>query len=134
MINEFNGVGNLGVAPVLETVDVAGEQRKVANLRVFFDRPVLDAQDGQYKDKGGFWLSVDIWGFRAEEAMRVLKKGTRIFVKGSMREHVWQDENGEERSRLSLTADYFFIDSLCIDSIKYKEKSQRSEQYKLAES
>lgn len=127
MINEFNGIGNLGKAPALESVEVSGEQRKVANLRVFFDRPVLDEQEGKYKDKGGFWLSVDIWGFRAEEAMRVLKKGTRIFVKGNMREHIWNDDKGEKRSRLSLSADNFFIDTLCIDSIQYKEKSQKQE-------
>jgi single-strand DNA-binding protein len=124
MINEFNGVGNLGMAPVMESVEVSGEPRKVTNMRVFFDRPILDDADGKYKDKGGFWLPVDIWGYRAEEAMRVLKKGTRIFVNGSLREEVWHDESGEERSRIHLSANYLFIDTVCIDSITYKNNGQ----------
>ncbi len=124
MINEFSGVGNLGMAPVIESVEVSGEQRQVTNMRVFFDRPILDDKDGTYKDKGGFWLSVDIWGYRAEEAMRILKKGTRIFVMGSLREQMWNDESGEERSSIRLSADYFFIDSVCIDSVTYKKNGQ----------
>ena len=70
MINEFSAIGNLGVSPVLSVVDVDGEPRKVANMRVYFDRPV----GKDYQDKGGFWLTVDVWGYRAEEAVRVLKK------------------------------------------------------------
>ena len=120
MINRFEGVGNLGTAPVLNQVTVGDEQRKVANMRVYFDRPV--GQD--YKDKGGFWYTVDIWGYRAEEAIRILKKGTRVFLTGTLRQESWTDEGGEVRSEQRLTADYFFIDSVCIDSIQYREKKQ----------
>ncbi len=120
MINQFQGIGNLGTAPVLSIVPVGEEQRKVVNMRVFFDRPVGE----EFKDKGGFWYSVDIWGYRAEEALRVLKKGTRVFLTGSLRQEIWTDEGGEVRSEQRLSADYFFIDSVCIDSIQYREKNQ----------
>lgn len=120
MINQFQGIGNLGTAPVLSIVPVGEEQRKVVNMRVFFDRPVGE----EFKDKGGFWYSVDIWGYRAEEALRVLKKGTRVFLTGSLRQESWTDEGGEVRSEQRLSADYFFIDSVCIESIKYREKNQ----------
>ena len=120
MINQFQGIGNLGTAPVLSIVPVGEEQRKVVNMRVFFDRPVGE----EFKDKGGFWYSVDIWGYRAEEALRVLKKGTRVFLTGSLRQESWTDEEGEVRSEQRLSADYFFIDSVCIDSIQYREKNQ----------
>ena len=119
MINQFQGVGNLGTAPFLSIVPVGEEQRKVVNMRVYFDRPVGE----EFKDKGGFWYSVDIWGYRAEEALRVLKKGTRVFLTGSLRQESWADESGEVRSEQRLSADYFFIDSVCIDSIKYREKN-----------
>jgi len=120
MINQFQGIGNLGTAPVLSIVPVGEEQRKVVNMRVFFDRPVGE----EFKDKGGFWYSVDIWGYRAEEALRVLKKGTRVFLTGSLRQESWTDEEGEVRSEQRLSADYFFIDSVCIESIQYREKNQ----------
>lgn len=119
MINRFCAIGNLGVSPSLTTVQVNGEPRKVANMRVYFDRPVGE----DFKDKGGFWMTVDIWGFRAEEAMRVLKKGARVFMEGTLRQETWTDNNGEVRAELRLTADYFFIDSVCIESIQYREKN-----------
>jgi len=120
MINQFQGIGNLGTAPVLSIVPVGEEQRKVVNMRVYFDRPVGE----EFKDKGGFWYSVDIWGYRAEEALRVLKKGSRVFLTGSLRQESWTDEGGEVRSEQRLSADYFFIDSVCIESVKYREKNQ----------
>jgi len=126
MSNEFEGIGNLGMAPQLTIVDGLGEQnesRSVCNIRVYFDRQVPDRQDGGFKDKGGFWITVDIWGFRADEAMRLLKKGSRIFVKGNLREESWTDESsGEVKKELRLTADSFFIDSLCVESLVFKTK------------
>ncbi len=126
MSNAFEGTGNLGMAPQLTIVDGLGDQnesRSVCNLRVYFDRQVPDRQDGGFKDKGGFWVTVDIWGFRADEAMRLLKKGSRIFVKGNLREESWTDESsGEVKKELRLTADSFFIDSLCVESLVFKTK------------
>lgn len=121
MLNRFEGIGNVGSNPTLSTVQVGDEQRKVVNMRVYFDRPVGE----DFKDKGGFWYTVDIWGYRAEEAIRLLKKGARIFVMGSLREESWPDEKtGEVRSEQRLTADYFFLDSVCIQTIQYREKKQ----------
>jgi hypothetical protein len=37
MPNSYQGTGNLGDSPSLKTVQVNGEDRKVAELRVFFD-------------------------------------------------------------------------------------------------
>ena len=126
MSNEFEGVGNLGTAPSLTKVGAAGvgESRNVCNMRVYFDRQVHDSDaDGGYRDKGGFWFTVDIWGFRAEEAMRVLNKGSRIFVRGNMREESWTDEStGEVKKELRLSVNSFFIDSLCVESLVFKSK------------
>jgi len=123
MINAFQGIGNLGSTPQLTSVDIEGEDRKVANMRVYFDRPVGE----DFKDKGGFWMSVDIWGYRAEEALRVLKKGARVYMSGSLRQESWTDEKtGEIRTEIRLSADYFFIDSVCIDRVQYREKNRRN--------
>jgi single-strand DNA-binding protein len=122
MINAFQGIGNLGTTPTLKAVDCETETRKVANMRVYFDRPVGE----DFKDKGGFWLSVDIWGFRAEEAHRILKKGARVYFSGALRQESWTDEmTGEIRHDMRLSADYFFIDSVCIDSIQFREKNRQ---------
>jgi single-strand DNA-binding protein len=68
-------------------------------------------------------MNVDIWGYRAEEAMRVLKKGARVFMTGSLRQESWTDEKtGEIRSEIRLSADHFFIDSVCVDQVSYRDK------------
>ena len=61
MSNEFRGIGNAGDDAALTTVIVANEERRIAELRVYFDeRPSESAADPS-KDRG-FWLDVTVWG------------------------------------------------------------------------
>ena len=72
------------------------------------------------------------WGRLANEAMRLLAKGARVCVIGRLQENKWIDkETGEERSELQLNADYFFIDTLCIEKLTYntKKKTEGQENY-----
>lgn len=112
----FSGTGNLGNAPALSRVDVNGEKRLVADMRVFFDRRVKQ-EDGRYGDGGGFWVTVSIWGWRAEAAEKLLPKGARIFASGRLREETWEDDLGNPHSRLRLDADYLTVDLLCVDKL-----------------
>jgi single-strand DNA-binding protein len=121
MINQFAGIGNLGTAPMLKTVTVNEQPRMVADFRVYFDRRVGEA----FEDKGGFWTRVDLWGFRAQEAAKLLQKGARVFFIGSLRQDTWIDEaSGEPRTELRLSADHFFLDSIGIETVQYREKGQ----------
>ena len=67
MSNSFTARGNLAAAPELKTVTVNGENRQVAEMRMYCDRPIPDG-DGGFKDKGGFWLNVSRWGAAAEHS------------------------------------------------------------------
>lgn len=124
MSNQFSGTGNIGQAPVLRQVMVGAESRSVADLRVYFDRQVPQG-DGKFGDEGGFWLGVSVWGPRAETAMRVLRKGARIQVDGQLREECWDDEGGNPRSVIRLTAHRLAVDPLCIESVTYRQKAER---------
>ena len=122
MLNEFTGIGNLGLTPILQKHRIDDEPRSVVNASIYFDRPVRQ-DDDSYQDKGGFWLNVAFWGRLADEAMRLLHKGSRVCVMGRLQVHQWTDkDSGKIRSELQLTADYFFIDTVCIESIEYKMK------------
>ncbi len=122
MSNEFRGTGNIGQAPVLRTVKVNGENRSVTDLRIFFDRSI-PLEDGTYEDGGGFWLTVSTWGHRAESAIKLLVKGMRVHVKGSLRQDSWKDDAGEEKSELRLTADLISIDPVCLDSVQLRKRN-----------
>jgi single-strand DNA-binding protein len=127
MSNAFRGRGNLAAAPTLTHRTVNGEPRPVADLRVYFDRPVPDGEDG-FTDRGGFWLNVSLWGARAETAARVLTKGARVAAEGHLVQHAWTDEaSGEARARLELRAERVDLDLVCVEQVTYRAKGQPSE-------
>ncbi len=123
MATRFIGKGNLGDAPTLKQVEVKGEKRPVAELRVYFDRLVPEGDD-DFVDKGGFWLNVSYWGSRGETAARLLCKGARVRVEGVLVEHQWEDgETGEARSRLELIADDITLDLGRVESFILRQKN-----------
>jgi single-stranded DNA-binding protein len=127
MSNEFRGTGNLGDNITLKTVTVAGEDRKVAEARVFFDDYKPDGQGG-FKPNGGFWLNVSIWDKRGETAANLLRKGARVMVIGHLTEAIWKDkETQEEKRALQLTADDIFPSLSRIEEIKFKAKKEQQE-------
>lgn len=121
MSTSFSGTGNLGSKPVLKQVEVNGEARPVAEMRIFFDRRVKQ-EDGTYADGGGFWVTVSLWGWRAEAAVKFLPKGARVFARGQLREASWEGDDGEPRSQLRLDADYLTVDLVCIDQLKIRTR------------
>ena len=121
MSNRFEGRGNLGSDPVLKYVDVSGDKRAVCELRVYFDRQVRD--EDEWKEQGGFWLDVAYWGRRAEQAGKLLAKGCRVSVVGTLVQETWADKTtGEERHKLLLDADSVDLDMMRVESVKFVEK------------
>lgn len=121
MSNRFEGRGNLGSDPVLKFVDVAGGKRAVCELRVYFDRQVKDGDE--WKEQGGFWLDVAYWGKRAEQAGKLLAKGCRVLVVGTLVQETWPDKTtGEERHKLVMEAESVDVDLVRVESVKFVEK------------
>lgn len=122
MSNEFRATGNIGQAPTLRTVKVNGEDRSVVDLRVYFDRRI-PMKDGSYEDDGGFWLTVSVWGSRADNAFKLLTKGMRIEVIGPLRLESWENDAGEVKNEFRLTADKITIDPICLDSVTLRKRT-----------
>lgn len=125
MSNSFTARGNLAAAPELKTVTVDDENRQVAEMRMYCDRPVPDG-DGGFKDKGGFWLNVSRWGAAAEHATRVLDKGFRVKVEGILVQNSWE-KDGEKFSRLELSADDITLDLSRIEAVTQRSRRQTSD-------
>ncbi len=125
MSNTFSGRGNLAAAPELKTVTVNGEARQVAEMRMYCDRPVPDG-DGGFKDKGGFWVNISLWGARGEHAARVLDKGSRIKVEGTFVQNSWE-KDGEKFSRLELSADDVTLDLSRLASVTLRARNRSSD-------
>ncbi|MCA1671046.1 MAG: single-stranded DNA-binding protein, partial [Actinobacteria bacterium] len=92
-------------------------------LRIYFDRPVPDG-DGGFTDKGGFWLPVNLWGPKAETIAKLLRKGARVRVEGTLLQDTWEDrETGEPASRIEVQADSIDLDLARVEAITFRAKS-----------
>ena len=74
------------------------------------------AVNRNYKNKEGEvdadFIPVEIWRDSAETLAEHVSKGRRIGVEGQLQLDVWENEEGETRSRLKVVANRFhFLDS-----------------------
>ena len=61
-------------------------------------------KNGQWVDETSFF-NVTIWGKTAENLKQYLTKGTQICVRGFVSQDRWVDQNGQKKSRVSITAE-----------------------------
>jgi single-strand DNA-binding protein len=54
-------------------------------------------------DKPGQWVRVSTFGDRADEVVRMLRKGDRAYLEGRLKLDTWQ-KDGEQKFGLNLTA------------------------------
>lgn len=127
MSTRFIGTGNLGCDPDFKS-PVGDEERQVADMRIYFDRPVQHKESKQFEDKGGFWLDVSAWDRLAVDVVRVLKKGMRVKVEGSLKHNTWTDEpSGEERSKMVLYADEMTLVLSRVETIQIRQKTEATD-------
>ncbi|HEX8979802.1 MAG TPA: single-stranded DNA-binding protein [Parasulfuritortus sp.] len=99
-VNKVIIIGNLGRDPEVRYLP-SGDA--VANLRV--------ATTDKFKDKSGDmqevteWHSVAFFGKTAEICGQYLKKGSQIYVEGSLRTRKWQDKDGNDRYTTEIRGD-----------------------------
>jgi len=122
MSNYFIGDGNLADAPKLTTFEQDGEERAVARMRIHINRRRKNA-DGEYEDRGGFWLSASCWNGRAKEAARLLQKGSLVRVEGELEQQVWVDDEGKERAGLALDVREWALLPYRIESVSYRSRA-----------
>jgi single-strand DNA-binding protein len=121
------GKGNLGAKPALKYVDVkaAEEVRPVAEMRIYFDHRRPDGEGG-FRDEGGFWADVTIWGRKAETAARLLPKGARVCVFGTLYKQRWTDrQTGQPREEDAILADDITLDLLRVEEIELRPAKER---------
>ncbi|MEW5788344.1 MAG: single-stranded DNA-binding protein [Pseudomonadota bacterium] len=127
MPNNYQGTGNLGESPALKTVQVNGEDCKVAELRVFFDNYRADSQGG-LEQTGGHWLDVSLWDYKAEQAARLLRKGARVHVMGRLELDSWTDrETGEPREKLRVVADDVLLSLTRVKGVEFEPRRGEEE-------
>ena len=92
-INKVILIGNLGADPETRAMP-SGTQ--VANLRVATSESWRDKQTGEQQERTE-WHRVALFGRLAEIAGEYLRKGSQVYIEGSLRTRKWQDKQGNER-------------------------------------
>ena len=100
-VNKVIVVGNLGADPETRYLP-SGEA--VTNIRVATTDKWKDKASGEMKEATE-WHRIAFFGRLAEIAGEYLKKGSQVYVEGSLRTRKWQDKEGHDRYSTEIRAD-----------------------------
>jgi len=100
-VNKVTILGNLGRDPEIRYLP-SGDA--VANITVATTDKYKDKQTGEQKEITE-WHRINFFGRQAEVVGQYLKKGSQIYVEGSLRTRKWTDKDGQEKYSTEIRAD-----------------------------
>jgi single-strand DNA-binding protein len=100
-VNKVIIVGNLGADPETRYLP-SGEA--VTNIRVATTDRWKDKQTGELKEATE-WHRIAFFGRLATVAGEYLRKGSQVYVEGSLRTRKWQDKDGQDRYSTEIRGD-----------------------------
>jgi single-strand DNA-binding protein len=99
-INKVILVGHLGADPETRYMPSGSA---VTNLRVATSESWKDKTSGEQQERTE-WHRVAMFGRLAEIAAEYLRKGSQVYVEGSLRTRKWQDKDGGDRYSTEVIA------------------------------
>lgn len=99
-INKVILIGNLGRDPELRYMPSGGA---VVNITLATSETWKDKSSGESKERTE-WHNVVFFNKLAEIVAQYLKKGSRVYVEGSLRTRKWQDKDGQDRYSTEVVA------------------------------
>ncbi|CAM4422317.1 MAG: Single-stranded DNA-binding protein [Legionellaceae bacterium] len=99
-INKVILIGNLGVDPEVRYMPSGGA---AATINLATSETWKDKQTGEAQERTE-WHRVVFFNRLAEIVGEYLKKGSKVYVEGSLRTRKWQDKNGQERYTTEILA------------------------------
>ena len=100
-VNKVIIVGNLGADPETRYLP-SGDA--VTSIRVATTDRYKDKQSGEMREATE-WHSISFFGKLAEIAGQYLKKGSQVYVEGSLRTRKYTDKNGVEKYATDIRGD-----------------------------
>ncbi|WP_295003911.1 single-stranded DNA-binding protein [uncultured Dechloromonas sp.] len=100
-VNKWIGIGNLGRDP--ETRYTASGEA-ICNFSIACTESWRDKQSGERKEMTE-WVRISAFGKLAEICSQYLKKGSQVYVEGSLRTRKWTDKDGQERYTTEIRCD-----------------------------
>ncbi len=100
MINKVILVGNVGADPEIRTLETG---TKVARVRLATTERIYNRQTQEAKEHTE-WHTVVLWRGLADVADKYVRKGSQIYIEGSLRSNEWTDKEGGKRYGVEIVA------------------------------
>lgn len=100
-VNKWIGIGNLGRDPETR-YSASGDA--ICNFSIACTESWKDKQSGERKEMTE-WVRISVFGKLAEICSQYLKKGSQVYVEGSLRTRKWTDKDGQERYTTEIRCD-----------------------------
>lgn len=111
MLNKCMFIGNLGRDPEVRTMQ---NGKKVANLSLGVSEKWSDKASGEKKERTE-WVRVVIFGPLADIAERYAKKGSKLYVCGSLQTRKWTNKDGVEAYSTEVVLQGFGAELVLLD-------------------
>jgi len=99
-VNKVILIGNCGADPEPRATAAGGQ---VTNVRLATSESWKDRNTGQMQERTE-WHRVVFFGRLAEIAAEYLRKGSKVYVEGSIRTRKWQDKEGRDQYTTEIVA------------------------------
>lgn len=99
-INKAILIGNLGIDPEMRAT---GNGTHVCNFTLATSDTWTDKDTGERKERTE-WHRIVLWGKLAEIAEQYLRKGSKVYIEGSLRTRKWQGQDGQDRYTTEIHA------------------------------
>jgi single-strand DNA-binding protein len=93
-VNKVILIGNLGADPEVKSFQNGG---RIANLRIATSESWKDKNTGERKERTEWHTVVLNSDGLVGVAERYLRKGSKVYIEGSLRTRKWQDQSGNDR-------------------------------------
>ncbi|TWX51135.1 single-stranded DNA-binding protein [Colwellia hornerae] len=111
-VNKVIILGNLGKDPEVRFMPNGGG---VANLTIATSETWKDKQTGEQKEKTE-WHRVVMFGKLAEIAGEYLKKGSKVYIEGSLQTRKWANQQGQDQYTTEIVVQGFNGSMQMLDS------------------
>jgi single-strand DNA-binding protein len=100
MINKVILVGNVGADPEIRSLESGV---KVARLRLATTERIYNRQTQETKEHTE-WHTIVLWRGLADIVDKYVRKGSQIYIEGSLRSNEWTDKEGNKRYGMEIVA------------------------------
>lgn len=112
-LNKVQLIGNLGADPEARSLTNGGE---VVNLRIATSESWKDKSSGERKEKSE-WHNVVIFNENiGNVAKQYLRKGSKVYLEGSLQTRKWQDQSGNDKYTTEVVLQRFRGELVLLDS------------------